>query len=116
MVSDLEVKTKVEGSVTLIKLKGQVDLTNGYQLREVIEEQLAEGAIKLLIDTKDLNFIDSSCLGILVSSLKKIREAEGFLVIVVNPYVERLITVAGLGSIFDIEDTVEKAIKTLKER
>lgn len=109
MVSDLETHTSIKDSIATIKLTGQVDLTNSYQLKDIIDEQLQQGLIKLIIDTKKLNFIDSSCLGILISSLRKVKESSGVMVIVVNQYVERLITVAGLGPIFNVEDSIDKA-------
>lgn len=114
MVSDLETHASIKDSIATIKLTGQVDLTNSYQLKDIIDEQLQQGIIKLIIDTKKLNFIDSSCLGILISSLRKVRESSGVMVIVVNQYVERLITVAGLGPIFNIEYSNNKAKEFFK--
>lgn len=115
MVSDLSIKTEKQNNVSVIKLKGQVDLSNGHQLREAIDEQLFEGIKKLVIDTKNLNFIDSSALGILIAALRKIKEEEGSMIIVVNQYVERLITVAGLGLIFDTADDTPSAVERLKK-
>jgi anti-sigma B factor antagonist len=114
MVSDLDVQTDIEDSIAIIRLTGQVDLTNSYQLKEAIDDQLHQGMIKLIVDTRKLNFIDSSCLGILISSLRKVKESDGSMVLVVNQYVERLITVTGLGSIFSIENDPERAKELLK--
>lgn len=114
MISDLELDTKIDGPIGQIHLQGQVDMSNCHRLGEAIDTMLDSGINRLAIDAKDLNFIDSSCLGLLVSALRKIRESDGHMVLVVNPYIERVITVSGLGPFFETHNTTKEALDLLQ--
>lgn len=114
MVSDLKIKQEHKNSIGIIDLKGQVDLSNAYIIRELIEQELGEGYRKLIINMKPLNFIDSSALGVLIAGAKKVIEARGEMVIVVNEYVERLLSVTGLVAIFNIKREMDLAIDSLE--
>lgn len=114
MVSDLIIKQEHKNDIGIIGLEGQVDLSNASILRESINRELDKGYKKIIIDMKQLNFIDSSALGILVAGAKRVIEVQGQLIIVVNDYVDRLLSVTGLVVIFDIKRDVEVAINSLE--
>lgn len=116
MISDLELDTEVNGALGQIRLSGQVDMSNCHQLGEAIDSLLDVGANRLVINGKNLNFIDSSCLGMLVSALRRIRESDGRMALVVNPYIERVITVAGLSPFFEVYYSPEEAIELLLQK
>ena len=55
--------------------------------------------------------MDSTGLGALVTSLKRIKEKQGTLVLAAVPQqVERLLDITGLSEVFSTSDTVEDAI------
>lgn len=114
MVSDLKIKQEHKNNICIIDLEGQVDLSNAYILRESIDQELGEGYKKIIINMKPLNFIDSSALGVLIGGAKKVLEARGGLVIVVNDYVERLLSVTGLVAIFNVKREIDSAIDSLE--
>lgn len=116
MISDLTIVQEHKGSIGIIKLVGQVDLSNAHQLREAVDSELSQDYKKIIINTQNLNFIDSSALGVLISGLKKITEAHGFLVIVANSYVQRLLSVTGLAAIFEVKNDLAQAIASLENK
>ena len=62
-------------SVTVLELSGIIDGIRGNELRRQISGILANGADILLLDMKEVNFIDSSGLGALVSAMQMTRNA-----------------------------------------
>ncbi len=57
--------------ISLFTLKGDIDYHNNKGLDEKIDQELEEGMIKYLFDIRELKYIDSSSLGILIKILKK---------------------------------------------
>jgi anti-anti-sigma factor len=62
-------------SVKVLELSGILDGIKGNELRREVSSVLVNGAEILLIDMKEVNFIDSSGLGALVSAMQMARNA-----------------------------------------
>lgn len=60
---------------TVVQPQGILDGVRATQLRQEISEILGRGSSIILIDLKDVNFMDSSGLSGLVSALKMTRTA-----------------------------------------
>jgi anti-anti-sigma factor len=65
----------MSSSVKVLELSGILDGIKGNELRREVIGILANGAEILLIDMKEVNFIDSSGLGALVSAMQMARNA-----------------------------------------
>jgi anti-anti-sigma factor len=64
-------------SVQVIELSGILDGIRGNELRREVSSIVANGADILLLDMKEVKFIDSSGLGALVSAMQMVRNANG---------------------------------------
>ena len=64
-------------NVKVIELSGILDGIRGNNLRREVNDVVASGADILLIDLKDVKFVDSSGLGALVSAMQTMRNANG---------------------------------------
>ncbi|MFN6486861.1 MULTISPECIES: STAS domain-containing protein [unclassified Nostoc] len=62
-------------SVEVLELSGILDGIRGNELRREVSSILANGTEILLIDMKEVKFIDSSGLGSLVSAMQMARNA-----------------------------------------
>ncbi|MEH1920757.1 STAS domain-containing protein [Nostoc sp.] len=60
-------------SVKILELSGILDGIRGNELRREVSDILAAGADVLLLDMKEVKFIDSSGLGALVSAMQMVR-------------------------------------------
>jgi anti-anti-sigma factor len=68
-------------SVTVVELSGILDGIRGNELRREVSGIMAKGADILLLDMKEVKFIDSSGLGALVSAMQMARNANSKLFI-----------------------------------
>ncbi|MEH1865192.1 MAG: STAS domain-containing protein [Nostoc sp.] len=62
-------------NVKLLELSGILDGIRGNELRREVNDILLAGADILLLDMKEVKFIDSSGLGALVSAMQMTRNA-----------------------------------------
>ncbi len=64
-----------EKEIKIVQPTGLLDGSKANQVRREINECLENGAQIVLLDLKDVTFIDSSGLGSLVSALKTVRSS-----------------------------------------
>jgi anti-sigma B factor antagonist len=65
----LVVRTAKEGDTHVISLCGELDLANAGTAETALQASLAEGAAKIVIDMRQLEFIDSTGIALLVAAL-----------------------------------------------
>jgi anti-anti-sigma factor len=67
----MHVETRKKGEVVILDLKGRLTAGLGDQiLRESVDELLAEGWKRILLNLSEVSFLDSAGLGELVAGLK----------------------------------------------
>jgi anti-sigma B factor antagonist len=82
---------------------GILDSTKAEEFRQTVDQLLLDGAEVILIDLKDISFIDSSGLGTLVVLLKKVRGMDRKLCICsINDQVRMLFELTNMDQVFDI--------------
>jgi anti-sigma B factor antagonist len=80
-----------------------------------VREHINGHARKFLIDLKDVVWINSIGLGMLISAMTTIRNAEGKLVLTNITTVESLLTLTRLVTVFDTADSREEGLEFLRE-
>ncbi len=89
--------------IKVIQPNGILDSTMAQQFRQEISEILRSGAEIVLIDFKDVTFMDSSGLGALVLALKTVRAANGKLFICsINEQIRMLLELTSMDRVFQI--------------
>jgi anti-sigma B factor antagonist len=67
----MHVETRKSGEIVILDLKGRLTAGLGDQiLRESVDELLAEGWKRILLNLSEVSFLDSAGLGELVAGLK----------------------------------------------
>jgi anti-anti-sigma factor len=64
-------------SVKILEISGILDGIRGNELRREVSNIVENGTDILLLDLKEVRFIDSSGLGALVSAMQMVRNANG---------------------------------------
>jgi len=68
---------ELDSGVTVIQPSGKLNMVSAPALRELINSTVAEGNARIALDLAQVDFIDSSGLGALISGLKTTRQAGG---------------------------------------
>ena len=91
----------------LITVSGEVDLASSPQLDDAIISALDSGAKAVAIDLTDVSFMDSSGLGVIVRGLKRCREAEIDLdLVITNERVLKVFGITGLDQVIPIHSSI----------
>jgi len=97
----------------IIRIGPELDVRNARQASESLKKIIAEGKVRLVADLSQLEFIDSSGLGSLVSIMKIARKTGGDLRLCgLNPAVRSIFELTRLSRIFHSYESVEDAVKS----
>ena len=108
---DLTITTREAEGRTVVSVAGEIDVYTAPRLREEITELVAAGTYDIVIDMSEVEFLDSTGLGVLVGGLKKVRAHDGSLHLVCNQdRLLKIFLITGLAKVFVIHDTAEAAL------
>jgi anti-sigma B factor antagonist len=99
-----------------VDLSGKITLgEGGLTLREEVHKLLAEGKKKIVLNLADVNYIDSSGLGELVSAYTAVKNAGGELKLLnLTSKVRDLLVITKLVTVFDVKDDEAAAVSSFK--
>jgi anti-sigma B factor antagonist len=102
--------------VVILDLAGRITIGEGtIILRERIQKMLNAGGKRFLLSLADVDYIDSSGLGELVSSFTRVRNQEGELKLLeLTRRVRDLMQITKLLTVFDVYDDEAAAIKSFR--
>ena len=101
--------TQVQGW-TVMRVRGELDLASAPHLRREVIGVLADGA-HLVLDLTDVDFLDSTGLGVVLGALRRVRSAGGDLRLVCTaPHLLEVFGVTGLDRILSISASVDDAV------
>lgn len=88
----------------VLAIRGEVDVSTSAALRDELYGIVDTGARRVVVDCSEMDFIDSSGLGVLVGALKRVREKDGEIVLrSLNPSARKVFEITGLTKLFTIE-------------
>jgi anti-sigma B factor antagonist len=103
--------TGPSGDCAVLRVAGEVDVYTAPVLRERILDLAAKGAVHVIADMSRVDFLDSTGLGVLVGGLKRLREHDGSLTLVISAArILRLFEMTGLTRVFPAQSSVSAAI------
>jgi anti-sigma B factor antagonist len=113
MVLDFNIKE--ENNIQILTISGElIDKNQAIHLLNAVDELVEAGNNKLIIDIKDLKYMNSSGLNVLIQLLTKTRNNGGESVIFnVNKKITELLIITKLNTLFKIAESKKEAIKML---
>lgn len=102
------------GPITIIDLSGRIALGEGSALlRKTIRDLLEDGQTKILLNLGDVNYIDSSGIGELVSGFTAVRNRSGELKLLnLTKKVHDLLQITKLFTVFDVYSDESIAVRS----
>jgi len=100
-----------EGGWTVVRASGELDVATAPKLRERLTELIDGGATQLVVDLEDVDFVDSTGLGVLVGGLRRAREGGGEVRLVcTNHRILKVFEATGLHEVFTIGDSLDAVV------
>jgi len=107
----MEIVMREEGGAVVLSLKGRLDLASGAGLKDQIKQLLDKEKNLLHLNLAEVDFINSSGLGVLVSIMKEARLRKGRLTLSnLAAYVQEIFEITQLSHIFEIFATEAEAL------
>ena len=110
----MEITNRMENEILIIAISGRLDAATAPVADETIKKTLGEHTNRLLFDLKDLEYLSSGGLRVILGAAKEMRRREGKVALAgLNKFVYEIFEVSGFQSLIPIKDTVEEGLKEL---
>src|SRR5215469_8029453 len=112
----LTIASREVDGVTVLDLSGRITLGEGsVQLREAVRDLISKGSRNILLNMGEVNYIDSSGLGELVSAFTTAKnQGASVKLLSLNKKVKDVLQLTKLYTVFDIYDEEAGGISSFK--
>ncbi|HKK20117.1 MAG TPA: STAS domain-containing protein [candidate division Zixibacteria bacterium] len=109
----MEISIQEEGGISVLQLKGRLDLASGAGVKEQVKQLLGQEKSLIHLNLSQVDFINSSGLGVLVSIMKEVRMRKGRLTLSeLVSYVQEIFEITQLSHIFEIYTSQQEALNS----
>jgi len=98
------------GTACVIRLGGELDLYNAAQVRSALADASAQVPGRIVVDLGEVEFIDSTALGVLVETRAKLNNRGGLLLAAPGLETQRALQISGLDRLLSVHDSVQEAL------
>jgi stage II sporulation protein AA (anti-sigma F factor antagonist) len=108
----LDIKLSRKGTTLIIKIMEDMDHHSAQYLRQKIDFEIVKATVKnIIFDFSNVNFMDSSGIGVVVGRYKNIQKLNGKAAIVnANPKIMQIFEMSGVLKIIPAYSNLDKAI------
>jgi anti-sigma B factor antagonist len=103
------------GGAVVVHLAGELDLYNAHEVRGALLELASEQPERMVIDLSQVDFVDSTALGVLIEVRTKLENHRSFLLAAPGLETHRALVISGLVQHLGVHDTVESALAVALE-
>ncbi len=115
---DLQFKVEQQDNITIFTIEDlKVTHNNVPSFKEKVFLEIADGHSAIVLNLKNVEEMDSSGLGALLFAKRQANGAKGEIVLAeVKENIQTMIRIAQLARVFELFDTVEKAVQYFQEQ
>lgn len=108
----MEITQEKVNDVAIVELKGRLDVTTASDLEQVFTKLLDENQNKVLVECRELEYISSAGLRVLLTAAKQYNKVSGQIMLSgLSQNVKQVFEISGFTSIFPIYATRDEALK-----
>ena len=100
---------RLNGAV-VVRLVGELDLYNAPEVRTALLAVCDEKPERLVVDLGEVDFVDSTALGVLIEARTKLENRRSFFLASPGLETHRALTISGLDRHLSVHETVEAAL------
>ncbi len=111
--TNLKINKELRGDICIIKLNGSLNAYSSPEFEEELKKCINETP-KIILDLKELEYISSIGLGVIIGYLEEIREKGGDIKIYIenNPVIKEIFEITGFPKIMSFFENLEDAIQS----
>jgi anti-sigma B factor antagonist len=106
--------TRHIGDVTVVDLAGRITVQDGADaFRDLARDLLSQDRVKIVLNMRDVPYIDSTALGELIRTYTGLTRCNGSLKLLnVSHHVHQLLVITSLLSVFDLFESEDDAVRS----
>ena len=109
----MQVNLEENNGISIFNVVGDIDINSAPEIKKRFDKDITRDKNMVLINLKEVDYVDSSGLATLVEVLKNVRACDGKLKLAsLSMKFKELFEITKLDKLFDINDNVEEALKT----
>jgi anti-sigma B factor antagonist len=110
----IDFSTRQSDDITIVDLKGRITLGEGSAtVRDTVHDLLSKGQKRILLNLRDVNYIDSSGIGELVSAFTAAKKQGGELKLLnLTKKIHDLLQITKLYTVFDVKEDEALAVES----
>ncbi len=99
----MNINVEQQGDISILHCGGSLDAESVTGFKKVAYDLVEKGAVKIVVDCEEINFVDSMGLGALISLLRRARSRKGDVkVSALSEDVRTVFEITRLHRLFDI--------------
>lgn len=107
----MEINHSVQSGVLIIRPVGpRIDAAVAIRFKDRMRELTADGKGTVILDLEEIDFIDSSGLGAIVSAMKQIAPARRLDLAALTEPVRKVFSLTRMDTVFTIHETVKDGV------
>lgn len=111
MLDRLEFTTTKKDGHIIIEIRGEMDVYNSFELKNLMEELSQNGSTKFILKMGALSYIDSSGLGALINQQMRLQKSGGEMFLVsLSDQVRSVLELTKMHSFFKISGSENEAL------
>lgn len=100
---DLSIRVDESGTRRTVKLEGSCDLATAPRLRQALHALVPPDVDEVVLDVSELDFVDSTGLGVVLGAMRRLREGGGSLSIAgAHGIVRRVLEITDLDKVIPL--------------
>jgi anti-sigma B factor antagonist len=108
----MEIIEENQSGINIFKLNGRLDSNTSQGFEKKIFQAIDDGSKNMVIDFKDLEYISSAGLRVILKATKALKREEGKMMLCdMQDYVKEVFEIAGFDSFLPIVSTMDDALQ-----
>jgi anti-anti-sigma factor len=115
-LAEMAITREDHPGLTVLTLAGELDITTGAPLRDALHDLAEEGIGHHVVDLRQIRFLDSTGLGILVGHHKRLTEHGGTLQVIAGPgLVGGVFRLTGVDQLIAVRDSLAGCLAAARQ-
>ena len=95
-MADLELEPRATSDGTVVAVRGEIDMATVPQLRDLLNHLVNDSNESIVLDCEHLDFLDSSGIGVLVATTKRLVDGRTITIDTPQPHVRKVLELTGV--------------------
>lgn len=109
----MEIIEEKQDAISIFKLNGRLDSNTSQGFEKKIFDAISDGSKNMIVDFKDLDYISSAGLRVILKATKALNREEGKIMLCsMQDYVKEVFEIAGFDSFLPIVATMDEALRS----